>query len=133
MSYFWTKYQTSDGFILGIGQSSSMPPSETGVDFLIGEQGDQLTQYVSGDPAALTSRPADPTSIDTTTIDADGVDEATISSIPNPTTVIVNGPILAVTDVTDGTFEFSTDTAGTYVITVNMFPNRVAEYTVIAS
>lgn len=51
---------------------------------------------------------------DKTAIDADGVEVATWSGLPNPTTVHVTGQ--GVYTVTDGTFEFSAEQPGEYVV-----------------
>lgn len=52
---------------------------------------------------------------DKTTIVANGVDEAVLANLPNPTTVLVDG---AEHVVTDGTFELSAIMPATYVVEV---------------
>ena len=54
-----------------------------------------------------------PCEIDKTTMVADGVDSATITILPNPSEVDVEGTIYA---VTDGLFEFTVDTPGEYLV-----------------
>ena len=52
---------------------------------------------------------------DTTTITADGVDEAILTTLPNPCTVYVDGdPVV----VTDGSFEFAANNPGVYRVSV---------------
>lgn len=55
-----------------------------------------------------------------TMIESDGVDEVVFSDLPNPCSVIVDDeePVI----VTDGTFEFTSETPGEYVITINQWP-----------
>lgn len=84
---------------------------------------------IGGD--SVQPRTAMPTSIDTLSIDADGVDSFTISDIPNPTHLWIEGEGKWV--VEDGVFEFTTETVGEYKI--SLFNNLYlpTEYTVNAS
>ena len=75
-------------------------------------------------------RPANPATIDKMTLTANGTDQATISNLPNPTVVKVNGNTCA---VTDGTFEFTIDLPGTYPIIVDSFPYLTKEFEVTAT
>lgn len=96
---------------------------------------DVTTQYVSGSPAALTSRPANPATIDVTTITANGTATATISSIQTGASVTVTAAGVATTyTVTDGTLELTSDTAGTIAVLVRgVFPNIDKNFTVTAT
>ena len=73
-----------------------------------------LTHYV--DAGEITARAALAADFDTLTITADGVDEATLSGLPDPCTVYVDG---VATEVTGGEFIFAAASWGTYVIQVN--------------
>lgn len=75
-------------------------------------------------------RPTNPATIDKTILTANGVDQATISNLPTPTVVKVNGDTYT---VTDGTFEFTIDLPGTYPIIVDSFPYLTKEFEVTAT
>jgi hypothetical protein len=59
------------------------------------------------------------------TIDADGVDEAVLSGLPQPTTIMVDG---VSTEVTDGSLELSVTSPGEYLVvwfgTAKYFPEE---------
>jgi hypothetical protein len=83
----------------------------------------------------LVSRPAlPPFPLDKLTIAADGVDTATISTLPNPTTVTVHGPNgNAQYQVTDGVFQFSAEIMGAYFILCDAFPSAPQLFTITAT
>lgn len=68
------------------------------------------------DGQALVARQAHTIAVDKTTITADGVDAATVSGLPVPCTVYVDGAAVA---VADGTFIFKASAAGAYTLTVD--------------
>jgi hypothetical protein len=64
-------------------------------------------------------RPALAATLDKIAIKADGLDAATLSTLPAPTRLLVRGPHGATThDVTDGQFVLTTTWPGTYAIRV---------------
>lgn len=93
----------------------------------------RAVHYVSSGVA--TARPANPATIDTTAIQANGTDEATISGIESGATVTVtdaNGQTAYV--VTDGALEVTADEPGTIRIDVQgVFPTLDKSFTVTAS
>ena len=64
-------------------------------------------------------RPTNPATINKTTFTANGVDSTTISNLPNPSVVRVDGVAY---NVTDGEFEFTVDLTGKYQIIIDSFP-----------
>jgi hypothetical protein len=66
-----------------------------------------------------TLRPELPATIDRTNLTADGIDTATITNLPNPSTVTVNRQSVT---VEDGTLELTFDLPGSYVVKVESFP-----------
>ena len=65
---------------------------------------------------AVTPRTPLPATWNKTLITADGVDEAVLATLPIPCTVYVDDQSIV---VDDGSFEFSSDDAGIYLIRVN--------------
>jgi hypothetical protein len=96
-----------------------------------------ITLVLAGDPPVLTPtptpRPANPTTIDKTSIAADGVDAFTLSGYPAGATVFIRGPVEYVGSLTAGSDSFQTTLAGTYTVLVMAFPNQDKEFTVNAS
>ena len=77
-------------------------------------------------------RPGHGMSIDTTEIDADGMDVATVSNVPAGTIVRVNEDDPVTVD--DGSFELDSDYPDTFVIDLTPpFPTRAATYVVTAT
>jgi hypothetical protein len=77
----------------------------------------ELTDFVYDpvtDSYGEQQRPEIPAVIDKTAIAADGVDVATISGLPNLSTITVAG--IGKYSVTDGTFELTTQTPGIYQV-----------------
>jgi hypothetical protein len=64
---------------------------------------------------------------DKQTIDADGVDEATLSGLPIPCTVTVDKDDII---VTDGSFEFSASSVGNYRVIVDEVAYLRQEWTI---
>lgn len=74
-----------------------------------------VVEHPGGEPT-LETRPTLPATWNTTRIEADGIDEAVLSiSIPSFTVYVDN--VLA-GEVTDGTFELSVESVGTYHVRV---------------
>lgn len=84
--------------------------------------------YVSGHPPAATPRPECPVLCDRIQIDADGLDTATLSGIPENTVVSVSGPVEAELVVSDGVLEFTAAIPGDYVLAVRPWPARAKEF-----
>lgn len=98
----------------------------TGVDYLeCPDDTNDRDYYVSS--GAITARPALPGSWSSTSIVADGTSAATISSLPNPSTVTIRtnagsvNPITVMT-IIDGSFSLTTTQAGGYFVTISAFP-----------
>lgn len=77
----------------------------------------------------ITSFPANHAQIDKITIVADSTDTATITGLPTPCTITVDG---ASYEVTDGVFEFTVDISGTYKIKAEAFPYLPKEWEITA-
>jgi hypothetical protein len=56
------------------------------------------------------------------TLLADGIDSVAITDLPIPCTVKVGNDTHQLSDPEDTTFEFTTDTVGTFTVTVEQFP-----------
>lgn len=95
---------------------------------IINVRADPDTQYVvnMGDQVVVSSRPQIPYVVDKTTIQAGGVDFATISGLHDPCDVTVDDPDPLVETVretvTGGSFEFAAQTPGEYTIQIHKFP-----------
>lgn len=93
--------------------------------------------YVSG---VKTARPlfSSVATWNKTTIDADGVDTATLSGLPNPTNMVVQVPMGKGLDLpgpfteTSGSFSLTTTVAGTYLVLVEAFPYQTAAFQIEA-
>ena len=70
-----------------------------------------------------------PGSISKTILSANAIDSIEISTLPNPCTITVNSDTY---EVTDGVFEFTVDTPGTYIIKAECFPYQPKEWEVTA-
>jgi hypothetical protein len=120
----------SGGRILRTG---SCPPrdfilqAQTGENVLEGEA-DDLAQYVSG--GQVTDKAAMGALIDKIAVTADGADFCTISNLPDPCEVFINGARNA---ITGGSAEITVDTPGIYAVRVEAFPYLPYEVEVTAS
>jgi len=94
----------------------------------VGGRLNDLTQYVNPVTRLKTDRPIMPGTLNKTTITADKMDTAIISNLP-PCTVTFAGEAY---EVTDGSFELTVDTPGTYEISVEAFPYLPATFTIEA-
>ncbi|MFV3131961.1 hypothetical protein [Niveispirillum sp. KHB5.9] len=79
---------------------------------------DLLADYVVS--GTITPRPILP-QFDKTSILADGTDIATLSGLPDPCTVLVNGEEHT---ITGGTLELDADYPGTWRVEIRHFPYR---------
>ncbi len=95
----------------------------------IDEHVDSEKYYIVG--GTITARTKMNTSLDTSNIDADGVDKATISSVPTGTDVFVNYEYFEQCD--DGTVEILSDSAGRLFVELYNFPYLKQEYTIYAN
>ena len=95
---------------------------------VIHQKGGAASHYVdlSSDAPTLALRGENPAAASKTTLTADGADEVVISNIPNPSTVVITGPVRITQKVTDGQVEFSTNADGTYTLIIQSFPVRDA-------
>lgn len=98
---------------------------EQGENWIVGIYDDSY-YMVDGVPAA---RPQMPGSLDTNTIAADASEVATISNLPQPCTVTFKGQQY---EVADGSFGFTVDIPGTFVVKVEAWPHLDDEFTVEA-
>jgi hypothetical protein len=85
------------------------------------------TDYVLG--GTVTPRPTLP-AFDKTSILANGTDTATLSTLPDPCAVTVNGVEFS---ITGGTLELDADYPGTYRVEIRQFPYRDFVQEIIAT
>lgn len=80
---------------------------------------------LGGEPA-VQERPAMQARADRTAVAADGVDEATLTGLPDPCTITVDADDpdteTSVHEVAGGGFVFAAETPGTYSVTVDHWP-----------
>lgn len=134
-------FNRSTGEIVGMPGYSLRPMTSADVapEYDVIVDGDALASqqyhYIAGSPPAVTARPTPASTLDKSTITANGTDAATLSGIPAGSSVRVtdsNGT----TDYTvnDGTLEITADDPGTITITVTpAFPYKPLTVTVTAS
>ena len=126
-------YKTSTGEILRSGVCQDMDLSlqaATGEEVLEGIVND-LIHIIDTSTGDVISKPIIPSTINKTTMSADGVDKIVISNIPNPTSIQIKDE--GSWEVTDGVFELTTDTVGKYIVklTSNLYLDK--EYSINAS
>jgi len=90
-----------------------------------------LIHYVNTSTQAIMDKTTLPCSINKTTMDADSVDPIIISNLPNPSVIKIKGE--RSWEVTDDTFEFTTDTPGKYEITASSSIYLPVGYTINAN
>lgn len=132
-------YRRSNGEIVGMPGPSARPMDDSDVapEFAVitdgADDANTHDHYISA--GVVTARPASPCTIDKTSITANGLDTATISSIPVGTTALVtdaNGTVAYT--VNDGTLEITADEPGQIAITVAApFPAKALTVTVTAA
>ena len=82
----------------------------------------------------ITDRPTNPTTIDKTTVTANGIDAITLSNIPTNSTIEIKGAGLNVNQVAANPTETITfSVIGTYTIKVTLFPYLDFEGTINAN
>lgn len=136
-------YDNTTGMILSIlevlADDTVTIPGNTGVGQTAVQDDtvdDDLHYYVAG---VRTNRPLLSTanSWSATTVVANGINTITFgSSLPNPTTANVSsitGDAGLSGTVTDGTFEFSTNIAGSYFVDLEAFPYQIYKIQVEAT
>ena len=87
------------------------------------------TLYYDHTIEQITPRPIITATLNKTHIFDNGTDTAIISTLPIPCTITVNSDTY---EVTDGVFEFTVDTPGTYIIKATCFPYQPKSWEVIA-
>ncbi len=147
-------YQLVDGRILFSGYSSAIEEEAIAMARLQLGQFDPLGEheviYENGDPTVhyvgygengkrvIVSRPESRVLLDKTTIDADGIDVATFSLLPETGDIVIDDNVIDTDDpdpiVLSGqsTWTFAADTPGTYTITVRSFPTVDAVFEIEA-
>lgn len=124
----YTKYKTATGRI-------TMNLSVNDIDIAVNTAGDEtaalgtydndLYYFIDGSPPLPTLKTVNTVALDKTTIVGDGVDGATFSTVPNPSTVklltskIQGRPIEQSISVTDGTLTITAQSKGTINIIVD--------------
>ena len=104
---------------------------DTDLEIIVGEGADN-THYVdiSGDPHTIEAKTTLSADFDVTSIAADGIDVATLSSLPIPCTVYVDENSYI---VDDGIFELTAIAAGEYLVWVDEIQYLKKEWTINAS
>lgn len=147
-------YQIIDGRILFSGSSSAIEDEAIALARLQLGQFDPLGEheviYEHGNPSihyvgygengkrVLVSRPEPRVLLDKTTIDADGIDIATFSLLPETGEILIDDNVVDTDDpdpiVLSGqsTWTFAADTPGTYTITIRSFPTIDAVFEIQA-
>lgn len=129
----YTAYDTTTGQILAVGMcgdgDEAYQYTAAGSAILIDAYGDRDTEYVLA--GVLTDRPSVTTSLDTTHIQADGFDAATIIGVPAGWSYKISNGASGTTDGTD--VVLTALEAGSYTITFSLWPYQDIEYTIYAS
>jgi len=94
---------------------------------------DDAVQYYDTGASSLADRPANPTTIDKTTVASDGTDMVVLTGVPPSSTVSVTGPMSTSTIVNDGVLQLTFDTPGEYVVRVESFPELNKEFVINAT
>lgn len=127
-----TVYETRTGRIVRVvtGPANIIDQqAQTGEGYAAGTA-NTLTQYVNTAKRRVENRPKISATVSKSTIVADGADIASISGLPQPCTVTLEGQIYR---VEDGTLSLTTDIPGSFLLTVQAWPYLDAEFTVEAS
>lgn len=93
---------------------------------------DSATHYVDTVTQESAPRPENPSTIDKNTVDDDGIDFVTISSIPTGTILRISS-VPGTWQIDDGSVELTFDSSGAYTIYLESFPEKDKEFTVNAS
>ena len=89
------------------------------------------THYILSNAATL--RPTNTTTIDKTTVTADGVDLVTLANIPPDATITITGEVPLEEQPIGNTDTLTFDTVGAYYLTINSFPYLPYEVTINAN
>lgn len=127
-------YRQATGEIVGIssGRASACTPPDGCAAIDADASGGLGGKYIAG--GVLAPRPAMPASLDKTSIQATGLDKATISAIPAGATaavVDVNGR--SDYTISDGLLEITADVAGEILVTLNLWPFLEARVEITAA
>ena len=96
---------------------------------MVAGEGNDANHYVGG--GVVTAKTANTATINKTDIDADGVDEAIISNLYNPSDVrLIPG---GTETVTDGVLEVTADSACTIEVLCRAVPHLDKEFTINAT
>lgn len=133
MISLFTVYDSVTG---AIKRTGTAPDSMIAIQAQTGEavvtgQYDAAAQYLPG--GVPTARPAMTSTIDVTTVPADGVTPITISGAPAPCNIDVAGPASYTSSDPDGTIQLTFNLAGTYTVTLSAFPYLNQEFTIGAT
>lgn len=107
------------------GLRSAWPEETHGI---VTPDADPARHYVGtlGGEAVILDRPAMPAQTDKATVAADGVDELTLTGLPDPCEIVIDEPDPNVetttVTVTGGGFVFTADDPGVYTVQVTRFP-----------
>lgn len=123
----YAEYNETTGEIVSWGVMDETSLAGQTVPIYIGVV-DAATQYINVADGTLITRPTLASTWSKTSITADGTDQATITGLPNPTTVVfprieanaVTTP--AQFNVTDGVLNLKAGAKGVYQITLKAFP-----------
>lgn len=120
----YSTYNPTTGLFVGTGRcAESYFPERSNV---IEGVYDKESQYYDISGGAVADRPANQATIDKTS--AVVAEAVTISNIPNPSTALVSGQTI---EVTDGTLEMDFDLPGEYSIKIKSFPAQDSVFTVV--
>lgn len=127
-------YRTTTGEILGWHSDDDGAPTSGVFSSLTTEtRPDPARHYLAGSPATLTARPASPATLDTATIDADGVATATVSGIPAGAQVTITDPSGSTTlTATGAELEITSVAACRITVAVVKFPHQDALFAIDA-
>jgi len=123
-------YYSQQGCIIGTGEfansTDALDSTPDGCFFLVGAASSSC-EYISDN--TITPRPIITASISSTILSANAIDSIEISTLPIPCTITIDSETY---EVTDGVFEFTVDTPGTYIIKAECFPYQPKEWEVTA-
>ena len=88
-------------------------------------------QYYDIASGVLTERPILP-SPNKTSVSADGVDAVVWTALPNPTKLIIRGPVSLTRQIVDGYAELTFDYPGQYIVRLESFPYMEQEVVINA-
>lgn len=132
MKYF-TKYNLATGEILGTGEciDDHFDLQAGDGEALIEDRFSPVDYYIQ--ESIPVARPELIVVASTSSINADGVEVATISGLPNPTEVELSGVKRQKFQVLDGVIELVTTTPGRYAFLLKAFPYKDKEIIIHAT